>query len=227
MAKVLIVENDSYILGFAFAVLQTEHGVATANSGAEVLELLNRQADTDMVILDASLADMDGFTLCQQIRQRYSHLRILMLTEKSQEEDPITGLMTGADDYLAKPFSPAQLKEKVKAVLHAQKEDTISAAQLMSFGPFLLDLKNYTWEKRGVNIRLTRVEYDMVKYFMENPGMALSTEEIAARVWGADAQENVTGVDRAVRILRLKLEDDPDKPGYITTILGFGYQWNA
>lgn len=227
MAKVLIVENDAYIADFAVAVLQTGYGVCMAVSGKEALEMLNRHGDTDAVILDASLENEDCFELCRQIRQRYSHLRILMLTQKDQEADPLTGLMTGADDYLAKPFSPVQLNEKVASVLQTQKEEAISAAQVMSFGPFLLDAKNYTLEKRGAMIRLTRAEYDMVKYFMENPGVAISQEEIAARVWGADAQEKICRVDRDIAILRLKLEDDPDKPVYISTILGFGYQWNA
>ncbi len=149
-----------------------------------------------------------------------------MLTARSQEMDKVTGLMTGADDYVTKPFSPAELTARVDALYRRSGGDDIATdADEISQPPFLLNLRNRTLEKNATRIKLTQVEYSVMKLFMDNPGKALSREEILEAVWGRDYYGEVKIVDVNIRRLRIKVEDDPTNPTYITTVWGYGYKW--
>ena len=140
--------------------------------------------------------------------------------------DKVTGLMTGADDYVTKPFSPAELTARVDALMRRSggAEPEEKAGELVS-PPFTLNLRNRTLEKNGERVKLTQVEYSLMKLFMENPGKALSREEILDTVWGHDYFGELKIVDVNIRRLRLKIEDDTANPAYITTVWGFGYKW--
>ena len=180
-----------------------------------------------LIVLDVMLPDIDGFEVCRRIRAHDATIGIIMLTARSQEMDKVTGLMTGADDYVTKPFSPAELTARVDALMRRsggtmepeEKEDSLSRP------PFVLNLRNRTLEKNGQRIKLTQVEYGLMKLFMENPGKALSREEILDTVWGHDYFGELKIVDVNIRRLRLKIEDDTANPTYITTVWGFGYKW--
>ena len=151
---------------------------------------------------------------------------IIMLTAKGQEIDKVTGLMTGADDYVTKPFSPAELTARVDALVRRLGVDEDEKARVeIVRGPFVLNTRNRTLEKNGVRIRLTQVEYAIMKLFMHNPGRALSREEILTTVWGRDYDGELKIVDVNIRRLRLKIEDDTANPVYITTDWGYGYKW--
>ena len=140
--------------------------------------------------------------------------------------DKVTGLMTGADDYVTKPFSPAELTARVDALMRRSggAEPEEKSGELTS-PPFTLNLRNRTLEKNGQRVKLTQVEYGLMKLFMENPGKALSREEILDTVWGHDYFGELKIVDVNIRRLRLKIEDDTANPTYITTVWGFGYKW--
>ena len=148
-----------------------------------------------------------------------------MLTAKSQEIDKVTGLMTGADDYVTKPFSPAELTARIDALCRRVGGDDETPASEIVHGPFRLNTRNRTLEKNGERIRLTQVEYSIMKLFMDNPGRALSREDILNTVWGRDYFGELKIVDVNIRRLRIKIEDDPTEPTYITTVWGYGYKW--
>ena len=173
------------------------------------------------------LPGIDGFEVCRRIRATNTKIGIIMLTARSQEMDKVTGLMTGADDYVTKPFSPAELTARVDALFRrAGGEETAQTGEI-SQPPFLLNTRNRTLEKNGQRVKLTQVEYAIMRVFMENPGKALSREEILDRVWGRDYFGELKIVDVNIRRLRLKIEDNVQNPTYITTVWGYGYKWGA
>ena len=149
------------------------------------------------------------------------------LTARSQEMDKVTGLMTGADDYVTKPFSPAELTARVDALFRRAGGEEIPQTGEIRQDPFLLNTRNRTLEKNGQRIKLTQVEYSIMKVFMENPGKALSREEILDMVWGRDYFGELKIVDVNIRRLRLKIEDDAQEPRYIATVWGTGYKWST
>ena len=193
----------------------------------EALEQLKNNPDVGVAILDIMLPDIDGFEVCRNIRATDKQIGIIMLTARSQEMDKVTGLMTGADDYITKPFSPAELTARIDALYRRVGGDAAPDAVELSQGPFVLNTRNRTLDKAGRRIKLTQVEYSIMKLFMQNPGRALSREDILAAVWGRDYDGELKIVDVNIRRLRIKIEDDTANPTYITTVWGFGYKWGA
>ena len=149
-----------------------------------------------------------------------------MLTAKAQEMDKVTGLMTGADDYVTKPFSPAELTARIDALYRRTgTAETEEDSGELRHGPFRLNTRNRTLEKNGERIKLTQIEYSIIKLFMDNPGRALSREDILNAVWGRDYFGELKIVDVNIRRLRIKIEDNSTIPTYITTVWGYGYKW--
>ena len=225
MKKVLVLEDESSIRGFIVINLQRAgYEVIEAESGEEALEKLQQHSDVRVALLDIMLPGIDGFEVCRRIRAGNSRIGIIMLTARSQEMDKVTGLMTGADDYVTKPFSPAELTARVDALMRRSGGEEENAGEIRQ-APFLLNTRNRTLEKNGQRIKLTQVEYSIMHLFMENPGKAMQREEILDRVWGRDYFGELKIVDVNIRRLRLKIEDDPTNPTYITTVWGYGYKW--
>jgi DNA-binding response OmpR family regulator len=133
--------------------------------------------------------------------------------------------MNGADDYVTKPFSPAELTARIDALFRRVGNDIKVPYDILKQGPFTLNLRNHSLEKNDVKVRLTQVEYAIMKLFMQNPGKPLSRENILAMVWGRDYVGDLKIVDVNIRRLRIKLEEDPQNPDYIMTVWGRGYQW--
>lgn len=228
MKKVLILEDEVNIRSFVVINLERAGYIPVeAGTGMEALERLRENPDIGVAILDIMLPDIDGFEVCRRIRATSKRIGIIMLTARTQEMDKVTGLMTGADDYVTKPFSPAELTARIDALFRRISGDSGSIAELMSQGPFVMNTRNHTLEKAGVRIRLTQVEYSILKLLMQNPGRALSREEILSTVWGRDYEGELKIVDVNIRRLRIKIEDDTANPTYITTVWGFGYKWGA
>ena len=227
MKKVLVLEDESSIRGFIVINLtRAGYTVVEAESGEEALERLKEHPDVRVALLDIMLPGIDGFEVCRRIRATNTKIGIIMLTARAQEMDKVTGLMTGADDYVTKPFSPAELTARVDALFRRTGgEEPVAAAGEIRQEPFLLNTRNRTLEKNGQRVKLTQVEYSIMKTFMENPGKALSREEILDMVWGRDYFGELKIVDVNIRRLRLKIEDDVQNPTYITTVWGYGYKW--
>lgn len=178
------------------------------------------------MILDVMMPGLDGFSVCKKLRERSSTLGIVMLTAKSQEMDKVNGLMLGADDYITKPFSPSELTARVDALhrrvsMAAPPQPTNETVS----GPFVLNLKSHTVTKNGQPLDLTQVEFQIMELFMQNPETALERSQILSAVWGDDYFGDIKIVDVNIRRLRMKVEDDPSNPRYVTTVWGFGYKW--
>ncbi|MBE7003516.1 MAG: response regulator transcription factor [Ruminococcaceae bacterium] len=231
MRKVLVLEDESSIRSFIVINLERAgYEVVEAETGEEALEKLAANPDTRAALLDIMLPGIDGIEVCRRIRLTDQRIGIIMLSARSQEMDKVTGLMTGADDYITKPFSPAELTARVDALLRRMGDVPAAPAEQQSEvllqPPFRLNRTNRTLEKNGQRVRLTQVEYAIVKLFMENKDKALAREEILDTVWGHGYFGEAKIVDVNVRRLRIKLEDDAQEPKYILTVWGFGYKWN-
>ena len=224
--KVLVLEDESSIRSFIVINLtRAGYEVIEAETGEEALEKLKSGADIRVALLDIMLPGIDGFEVCRRIRASNTRIGIIMLTARSQEMDQVTGLMTGADDYVTKPFSPAELTARVDALFRRAGGSAPEQAGEIRQEPFLLNTRNRTLEKNGQRVKLTQVEYSIMRMFMENPGKALSREEILDTVWGRDYFGELKIVDVNIRRLRLKIEDNAQNPTYINTVWGYGYKW--
>lgn len=232
MKKILVLEDEKSIRDFVVLNLsRAGYDIVEADTGERALELFDSTPDIDIAVLDVMLPGIDGFEVCKRIRASSQNVGIIMLTAKVQETDKVTGLMNGADDYVAKPFSPLELIVRVDSLYRrvqvmngaaAAKKDTDEIA----YGPFLLNTKSRRLTKNGEKIELTQVEYQLIKLFMEHSGSAFSREEIFKNVWGDSfAGDKHKIVDVNIRRLRIKIEDDASAPIYIQTVWGFGYRW--
>ena len=228
MKKVLILEDEANIRSFVVINLKRAgFEPVEAACGQEALDQIARNPDIGVAILDIMLPDIDGFEVCRRIRATNKQMGIIMLTARTQEMDKVTGLMTGADDYVTKPFSPAELTARIDALFRRIGGESGIVSELLTQGPFVMNTRNHTLEKKGERIRLTQVEYSILKLFMTNPGRALSREDILAAVWSKDSDADLKIVDVNIRRLRIKIEDDTSNPTYITTVWGYGYKWGA
>ena len=227
MKKVLVLEDEANIRSFVVINLRRSgYEPIEADCGEMALEQLRRHPDIRVALLDVMLPDIDGFEVCRRIRASNTRIGIIMLTARSQEMDKVTGLMTGADDYVTKPFSPAELTARVDALVRRLGNDAADKPSYeISSGPFLLNTRNRTLEKDCKRLKLTQIEYLLMKLFMENPGKAMSREDILRAVWGEDFSGELKTVDVNIRRLRIKIEADPTEPEFLTTVWGFGYKW--
>ena len=223
--RILLVEDEEKLARMVELELQYEgYEVEKAFDGRAGLDRA-LSGEFDLVLLDIMLPDMDGFEVCRRIRAGDNNIGIIMLTARTQEMDKVTGLMTGADDYVTKPFSPAELTARIDALYRRTGGgDPVDTGEI-SQPPFLLNTRNRTLEKNGQRVKLTQVEYSIIKLFMDNPGKALSREEILDSVWGRDYFGELKIVDVNIRRLRMKVEDEPSHPAHIMTVWGYGYRW--
>ena len=225
--RVLVLEDESSIRSFIVINLhRAGYEVVEAENGEEALEKLSAYPDIRVALLDIMLPGIDGFEVCRRIRAVNTQIGIIMLSARTQEMDKVTGLMTGADDYVTKPFSPAELTARVDALFRRAGGVEVDSGEIY-LAPFRLNTRNRTLEKNDERVKLTQVEYSIMKLFMENPGKALSREEILDAVWGRDYLGELKIVDVNIRRLRLKIEDNPNNPSCITTVWGYGYKWGS
>lgn len=232
MKKILVVEDEAAIREFVVINLQRAgYDVTEADCGEKALELYAASPDFDVAVLDIMMPGIDGVAVCKELRRQSNEIGIIMLTAKTQEMDKITGLMTGADDYVTKPFSPSELVARVDAVYRrvalAQMRSENKFKEELCSGDFILNMRNRSLLKRGVLIELTQVEFQIMEYFFSNPSSALSRTDILTHVWGSDYVGEEKIVDVNIRRLRMKVEDNPSVPQHILTVWGLGYKWEA
>ncbi|NCC86867.1 MAG: response regulator transcription factor [Clostridia bacterium] len=233
MKRVLVAEDEASIREFIVINLKRSgYDVVESADGAEALrEYEANNGAFDVVLLDIMMPEIDGIEVCKQLRKKSASVGIIMLTAKTQEMDKVTGLLVGADDYVTKPFSPAELMARVDASyrrvvmnrasgdLQQDKKDKIE------LGEFVLDIRSRTLTKNSKHVDLTQVEFQIMEYFFQNPGAALDRTDILNKVWGSSYFGEEKVVDVNIRRLRMKVEDDPSSPKHLVTIWGMGYKW--
>lgn len=223
--NILIVEDEDSIRKFVKINLEREgHKVFEADTGEKGIEIADEE-DIDIVVLDIMLPGIDGFEVCQILREKYPNLGIIMLTAKSQDIDKIMGLEYGTDDYMTKPFNPMELILRVKSLSRRMKPEEEVDDNYIRYGPFAVDKYSRRFFRDGKEMDLTPTEYSIVKLFLENPGKAFKRNEILNIIWGHDFMGDSKIVDVNIRRLRAKIEEDPSNPYYIETIWGMGYRW--
>ncbi len=224
MDTILVVEDDPSISRGLELNLQVEgYSVITASDGEDGLkQALDKRPD--LMLLDVMLPKISGFDVCRQIRKQGLTFPIIMLTAKVQEIDKIMGLELGADDYVTKPFSVAEVVARVNAAMRRTRQFETSDADY-AFGDYTLDVKGQIIRENDQEIELSQKEFLMLKLFLENEGKVLSRQEILSKVWGFDYYGTDRTVDNFINKLRQKIEPNPNKPRHIQTLRGAGYKF--
>lgn len=230
MKQILICEDEDAIREFIKINLERSgYFVVDVGSGEDALKTFEKSENSfDIAILDVMLPGIDGFEVLKQLRAKNENLGIIMLTAKTQEMDKVRGLMTGADDYISKPFSPSELTARVDAIYRrvTMTEKKSTDNNIIRSGPFKFNTKTRTLLKNDKTIELTHVEYQLMQIFLEKPNVSIEKIWILRKIWGEEYFGDSKIVDVNVRRLRMKIEEDPSNPGYIQTIWGYGYKWD-
>lgn len=233
MARILLVEDEDSI-GEVIELNLTLAGHSVVRvSSAEAAQDIWEGGDTafDIALLDIMLPGMSGIELCDYIRNHSDDIGIIMLSAKSQEQDKVIALSTGADDYITKPFGVNELQARISALMRRIRKDDKKSAPLgediLASGPFTLNIASRVLMKNDTVIDLTSVEFSIMELFFRNEGVALTREKILEGVWGENYYGDIKIVDVNIRRLRMKIEEDPSGPEFIVTVWGFGYRWTV
>jgi len=227
MTKILIVEDEESVLD-PLELLLTKEGfsIETARDGREALEKFAK-TNPDLILLDLMLPEISGTEVCRQIRVK-SQVPIIMLTAKDTEVDKVVGLELGADDYVVKPYSKAELVARIKAVLRRQGSDsTNEPSGSISAGPVAIDVERHQVSINDQLISLPLKEFELLEFLVRNSGRVLTRTQLIDRIWGSDYFGDTKTLDVHVKRLRAKIEKDPANPVYIQTIRGLGYKFES
>ena len=225
--KVLVVDDEKLIVkGLRFSLEQDGMEVDCAYDGEEALEYA-KSKEYDIVLLDVMLPKMDGFEVCQQIRE-FSNMPIVMLTAKGDDMDKILGMEYGADDYITKPFNILEIKARIKAIMRRTgRPEKGSKGKLVEASELKMDLESRRLFIAGKEINLTAKEFDLLELMALNPGKVYGRESLLNTVWGYEYPGDVRTVDVHIRRLREKIETNPSEPKYVHTKWGVGYYFQA
>ena len=226
MSRVLVVDDEKLIVkGIRFSLEQDNYQVDCAYDGEEALELAKTNT-YDIVLLDVMLPKLNGFEVCQQIRE-FSNVPIIMLTAKGDDMDKILGLEYGADDYITKPFNILEVKARIKAIMRRMSPKKEAAPKnenlFLEVKDMKLDIEGHRVYIRDKEINLTSKEFELLELLISHPNKVYSREKLLHLVWGADYPGDVRTVDVHIRRLREKVEENPGEPKYVHTKWGVGY----
>ena len=220
--KVLVVDDEKLIVkGIRFSLEQDGMEVDCAYDGEEALQKI-RDNSYDIILLDVMLPKLNGFEVCQQVRE-FSSVPIVMLTAKGEDMDKILGLEYGADDYIIKPFNILEVKARIKAIIRRTIPRSREEVKVIENGDMKLDCEGRRVYVAGREINLTAKEFELLELLILNPNKVYSRENLLKMVWGADYPGDVRTVDVHIRRLREKIEQNPSEPGYVHTKWGVGY----
>lgn len=223
--QILIIEDETGISMSLKDEFESQgYVVHTAEDGEKGLDFA-REKKPDLIILDIMLPVLDGYEVCKRLRMEGDRTPIIMLTVKDKEVDKVLGLELGADDYVTKPFSFAELTARVKAIFRRTEERGKDSTRY-GFGDIELDFEKYEAKKGGKRLDLTTLEFHMVKFFIENKGKVLSRDNLLDKIWGEDnVSVSFRTVDSHIANIRKKIEDHPADPKHILSIRGIGYKF--
>ena len=222
--RILVVEDEP---GIAFALeadLRSEGYVVTVESRGDAAAKRARDESYDLLLLDVMLPGKDGFDVCREIRRAGVRTPIIMLTAKSQEAEKVMGLELGADDYITKPFSPRELRARIKAVLRRTTEEV---AEVFRFGDAEVDFARCELRRGGRTVDLSALEFKLLAAFVRSRGRVLTREQLLDAAWGRDVSLNDRVVDNHIVSLRRKVEPDPSRPRFLLNIRGMGYRFDG
>jgi len=224
MAKILVVEDEP---GIAFALdadLRSEGYDVTVETRGDAAATRARAESFDLVLLDVMLPGKDGFEVCRELRRAGVRTPIIMLTAKAQEAEKVMGLELGADDYITKPFSPREMRARIKAALRRAAPD---APDVFCFGDAEVDFARCEVRRGGAPIDLSALEFKLLSAFVRSRGRVLTRAQLLDAAWGRDVTLNDRVVDNHIVSLRRKIEPDPARPRFLLNIRGLGYRFDA
>ena len=225
MSRILIVEDEP---GIAFTLendLQTEgYEVTVVSDGVEAVRRA-RAGSFDLILLDVMLPNKDGFEVCRDLRHGGLNTPIIMLTAKTQEAEKVLGLDVGADDYVTKPFSPRELRARIRAML--RRGVAGAGGDVFRFGTCELDMARFELRREGRQLEATHRELKLLAAFIRSRGRVLTREHLLEEVWGSGVYVTDRVVDNHIVALRKKIEDDPTTPRYLISIRGVGYRFDG
>ena len=224
MTRVLVIEDEeSFRDALQFMLSREGFDVVLAADGSEGMKQFDAK-NPDLVLLDLMLPGFSGTEVCRQLRSR-SAVPIIMLTAKDTEVDKVVGLELGADDYVTKPYSKAELVARIRAVLRRQGDNTESDQGVITAGPVRIDVERHQVNINDDLISLPLKEFELLEFLVRNSGRVLTRAQLIDRVWGSDYFGDTKTLDVHVKRLRAKIETDPANPVYIQTIRGLGYKF--
>jgi DNA-binding response OmpR family regulator len=224
MKRILVVEDETAIaFGLELDLKSEGYDVVIESDGESALRRARKEA-FDLILLDVMLPRKDGFEVCRELRRGGSKTPVIMLTAKAQEAEKVLGLEIGADDYVTKPFSPRELRARVKAALRRTAEDDLPVCR---FGDAEVDFGRCELRRAGKPVELTALEFKLLTAFVRNSGKVLSRDRLLDLVWGHSTFVTDRVVDNHVVTLRKKVEPEPSEPRYIVSVRGMGYRFDG
>ena len=224
MKQIFIIEDDPAILKGLTTGLETENYKVKSASDGEKGYNLCKNENADLIILDIMLPSKNGLDICRDLRKDGVNTPIIMLTSKKEEIDKVVGLEIGADDYMTKPFSIRELLARIKAILRRKSEITKSIDEF-SFNGIFLDFNKMEALKNGREVKLSSLEFKILKYLIENEGIVVSRDKLLDDVWGYESFPTTRTVDNYILSLRKKIENNPSEPVHILTLHKSGYKF--
>jgi two-component system alkaline phosphatase synthesis response regulator PhoP len=224
MARILIVEDEPDIaLGLQQDLLLEGYEVEVVSDGERAVDRAEK-GPIDLVLLDVMLPHKDGFAVCRELRRSGKRMPIILLTARTHEAEKVLGLELGADDYVTKPFSPMELRARIKAAL---RRSAATTPEIFRFGDFEVDFGRFELRRSGKAVDLTPIEFKLLAAFVHSRRHVLSRQQLLDHVWGREVFVTDRVVDTHVGNLRRKMEGDPDKPVYLVSVRGVGYRFEA
>jgi DNA-binding response OmpR family regulator len=227
LGRVLVVDDNQsirttiagYLAGQGYEVFQAEDGLQGLEMGLS--------SSPDVIVLDVVMPSMDGFKVCQLLREKDVQVPIIMLTERTAIEDKVSGFSLGADDYLAKPFSPLELELRIHALMRrSSAKPKQSEVGVWKHGDMEIDLERHSVSVNGNAVVLTPIEFNILKLLASTPGRVYSRNDLLTTIWDTDYEGYKRNIDPHVNRLRLKIETNPKRPKYVLTVWGIGYKFN-